>query len=96
MSKSINLLLERINLKKEEKEQIKNLNWKKKNNIEKDIKKNIIINGDLKYIENIKKELSKIKENNFDIVYCYNIEYLNENREYFEKNYDGILNTKII
>ena len=55
-----------------------------------------IINGDLKYIENIKKELSKIKENNFDIVYCYNIEYLNENREYFEKNYDGILNTKII
>ncbi len=96
LSKSINLLLERINLKKEEKEQIKNLNWKKKNNIEKDIKKNIIINGDLKYIENIKKELSKIKENNFDIVYCYNIEYLNENREYFEKNYDGILNTKII
>ena len=50
LSKSINLLLERINLKKEEKEQIKNLNWKKKNNIEKDIKKNIIINGDLKYI----------------------------------------------
>ena len=96
LSKSINLLLERVNLKKEEKEQIKNLNWKKKNNIEKDIKKNIIINGDLKYIENIKKELSKIKENNFDIVYCYNIEYLNENREYFEKNYDGILNTKII
>lgn len=96
LSKSINLLLERINLKKEEKEQIKNLNWKKKNNIEKDIKKNIIINGDLKYIENIKKELSKIKENNFDIVYCYNIEYLNANREYFEKNYDGILNTKII
>lgn len=96
LSKSINLLLERINLKKEEKEQIKNLNWKEKNNIEKDIKKNIIINGDLKYIENIKKELSKIKENNFDIVYCYNIEYLNENREYFEKNYDGILNTKII
>ena len=96
LSKSINLLLERINLKKEEKEQIKNLNWKKKNNIEKDIKKNIIINGDLKYIENIKKELSKIKENNFDIVYCYNIEYLNENSEYFEKNYDGILNTKII
>lgn len=96
LSKSINLLLERINLKKEEKEQIKNLNWKKKNNIEKDIKKNIIINGDLKYIENIKKELSKIKENNFDIVYCYNIEYLNENRKYFEKNYDGILNTKII
>lgn len=39
LSKSINLLLERINLKKEEKEQIKNLNWKKKNNIEKDIKK---------------------------------------------------------
>lgn len=96
LSKSINLLLERINLKKEEKEQIKNLNWKEKNNIEKDIKKNIIINGDLKYIENIKKELSKIKENNFDIVYCYNIEYLNANREYFEKNYDGILNTKII
>ena len=31
-----------------------------------------------------------------DIVYCYNIEYLNENMEYFEKNYDGILNTKII
>ena len=96
LSESINLLLERINFKKEEKEQIKNLNWKEKNNIEKDIKKNIIINGDLKYIENIKKELSKIKQNNFDIVYCYNIEYLNENREYFEKNYDGILNTKII
>lgn len=96
LSESIDLLLERINFKKEEKEQIKNLNWKEKNNIEKDIKKNIIINGDLKYIENIKKELSKIKQNNFDIVYCYNIEYLNENMEYFEKNYDGILNTKII
>lgn len=96
LSESINLLLERINFKKEEKEQIKNLNWKEKNNIEKDIKKNIIINGDLKYIENIKKELSKIKQDNFNIIYCYNIEYLNENKEYFEKNYDGILNTEII
>ena len=62
------LKLERINLKKEEKEQIKNLNWKKKNNIEyKELIEGLLVSKRNKLIKRLKdKDVNDVKNTKQD------------------------------
>ena len=78
LSKTIEILLNRVNLKNERKNKILNLDWTN-NDIEKiefinkskDKKINIIINGNYEYVQKINNTLNLIKNHNLEIVDCY-------------------------
>ena len=95
LSKSIQTLLEKTNLNNEEKSQIMNLNWEKRE-IENENLENstIIINGDENYISKINNNIKNMK--NTKIIHCYNLNKNNVNVEEIKKNYDGVLNTEKI
>ena len=80
LSDTIKVLLDRVNINKEEKQKILNLNWKEStredvNNIKNLIENNedidIIVNGDYSYIEEINIKLEPI-DNNIHIINCFN------------------------
>ena len=92
LSKTIEILISRLNLNKEEKINIMNLGWDKK---EKELKSNsnIIIVGTKKYIE---KTNDRIKNNNIhciDIIDCYNFEEIKGNIKSIICKYNKSLNT---
>ena len=97
---SINLLLDRINLKAEEKMEILKLNWQSKDCIEeKFLNLNdlcFIINGSMDYINKINKNIEQLKLKNINIIDCYKIDILSENKSYLGEKYEEILNTKNI
>ena len=96
LEKTIKEILEKININKEDKEKIFNINWKNKNKI-KDIKpKDIIfIKGNKNYIENINNELKENNKNyeNIKIIDCYNIDEIGEKASEIIQNYSKILKT---
>lgn len=93
---SMKILLDRTNLKIEDKNKILQLNWNEMNlkDIEDyDMKEDIaIINGDENYILEVNKKLRNL--DNIDIVDCYNISEINIKKENIESKYNEILNTK--
>ena len=101
LSDTLKILLERVNLKAEEKNKILEIkNWDnediEKTYIENNKEYTIIINGDEEYKNRIKEKLKKIINNSniTNIVDCYNIS--NEKIEVCEirKKYSKILNTE--
>ena len=90
LEKSLGILMSKINLKENRKNEILNLNWK--NNNVKNIENNsvIIIVGKSKFIKNINEQL---KIENSVIVDCYNFEEIQDNSTEILKGYEKNLNT---
>lgn len=98
LSESMEVLLNRTNLKQEEKKQMLNLNWNKKqeNNFSRNELNNhtIIINGSKNYISKINEEINKINPQKINIIDCYSINDNTLEPERVCKKYDEVLNTK--
>ncbi len=99
---TMKVLLDRVNISKELKKRIWNLNWKEKD--VKDINKficdkdelNIIVNGDYEYIKIINKYVKRLLKSNFTLINCFHVGDSNVNIEELIKEYKYILNTKKI
>lgn len=103
LEESINVLLTKVNLKEEDKEIIKNIDWNKNDSLKfeqieeiKDNKLNIIINGSYEYIKLINKKLERIINKNIEIVDCFHIGNPDLDVLELSKKYNCILNTKKI
>lgn len=98
---NIKTILERLNIKDGEKEEIKQIGWNKTsiNNIDKRInevttKDNIIIIGNENYIENTNKIIeNKIKTGEINVIDCYEVMQFNNNMENILKSHERIINT---
>ncbi len=97
LKESISILLNKINIKEDQKSKILNINWENNilniNNLN---KKNIIINGGEKYIKKINSQIEISPLDYKTIIDCYNIEQLDTNMENIKKKYDGFLNTGLL
>ena len=90
LEKSLGILMSKINLKENRKNEILNLNWK--NNSIRNIENNsvIIIVGKSKFIKNINEQL---KIENSVIVDCYNFEEIQDKSTEILNGYEKNLNT---
>ena len=90
LEETIKILMSKINLKENRKNEILNLNWK--NNSIRNIENNsvIIIVGKSKFIKNINEQL---KIENSVIVDCYNFEEIQDKSTEILKGYEKNLNT---
>ena len=101
LEKTVNTLLERVNLKEEKKEKIKNLNWKnddvfKMEQIRKNQENSVVvfIKGEEDYIQKIHQEMkSVILPKNSEIIDCYDVNKMGTDLSDIAKNYGSILNT---
>lgn len=103
LEETINVLVEKVNLKNNVKENILNINWKDEDNnkydkLIKDNKEKIVfVKGNEEYIKKINKDLNKIKQDEkIEIVDCYNVEEVENNIEDISKRYKKILVTSKI
>jgi len=106
MNKNIEKIISGLNLRKEIKEEIKNIDWNKKSEI-KEIKKYIsniksdreiiLVMGNKKYIDKankrLEKQIGKNEVKDITIINCYNIDIFNKNMTEILKSHNGILNT---
>lgn len=93
---SLKILLERTNLKLEDKNEILNIkNWNTCK-LEERYKENeeyiIIINGNNDYRNKIHKELENIPNCKFSIIDCYDLNKINISREKLQSEYERCLN----
>jgi len=105
LENEVEMLLSKINIKEEEKQKIKNINWKKslyqENVIKEKLENNIenlyiIINGDNEYVEKINEKVERINEKNkknVTIIDCYEVLQVNQEINKILNNHDKILNT---
>lgn len=103
LEQTINILVEKVNLKNNVKENILNINWKNEDNnkydkLIKDNKEKIVfIKGNEEYIEKINNNLNQIKKDKkIEIVDCYNVEEVQNKIENISKKYKNILVTSKI
>ena len=98
------VLITKINLKEEKKENLSKINWnhddlKKFKQIKKNMEENkntiIFIKGKENYIKNINKNIEKWVENNSNakIIDCYDINEIESNLTSVMGSYNNILNT---
>ena len=90
LENEVEMLLSKINIKEEEKQKIRNINWKKslyqENVIKEKLENNIenlyiIINGDNEYVEKINEKVERINEKNqknVTIIDCYEVLQVNQ------------------
>ena len=105
LENEVEMLLSKINIKEEEKQKIRNINWKKslyqENVIKEKLENNIenlyiIINGDNEYVEKINEKVERINEKNqknVTIIDCYEVLQVNQEINKILNNHDKILNT---
>lgn len=105
LENEVEMLLSKINIKEEEKQKIRNINWKKslyqENVIKEKLENNIenlyiIINGDNEYVEKINERVERINEKNqknVTIIDCYEVLQVNQEINKILNNHDKILNT---
>lgn len=105
LENEVEMLLSKINIKEEEKQKIRNINWKKslyqENVIKEKLENNIenfyiIINGNNKYVEKINEKVEKLNEKNeknVTIIDCYEVLQVNQEINKILNNHDKILNT---
>lgn len=105
LENEVEMLLSKINIKEEEKQKIRNINWKKslyqENVIKEKLENNIenlyiIINGDNEYVERINEKVERINEKNqknVTIIDCYEVLQVNQEINKILNNHDKILNT---
>ena len=105
LEKTVNKLISNINLNKEKKDKILNINWKNDDlnkfkiineNIKKQKEMIIFVKGNENYIKNINKNLEKWteKNSNIKVVDCYNLEEVSEKMDEVIENYSKLLDTK--
>lgn len=104
LNDTINVLMERTNLKKDKKDKILKLNWNN-NDLEKfrDINENIknkqeliiFVKGKENYINNVNKNIEKWLENdmNSKVINCYDIQEIGGKMSNIMGNYETILST---
>ena len=90
---SLEVLLSKMNLKKENKEKILNLGWNVDSDKEIKDKSNVIIIGNKNYIDNVNGKILQKDIDNVNIVDCYNIEEMKNDISNVVNNYDCNLNT---
>ncbi len=100
LMESIRILLDKTNLKFEDKKKILNLKYWN-NNINEICNENvkeytIIVNGDREYITNVNNEIRKLKADVVNIVDCYDITKIDIKSQDINDNYKGVLNTESI
>lgn len=105
LENEVEMLLSKINIKEEEKQKIRNINWKKslyqENVIKEKLENNIenlyiIINGDNEYVGKINERVERINEKNqknVTIIDCYEVLQVNQEINKILNNHDKILNT---
>lgn len=95
LKQTIEILIEKMNLKSEEKIKILNLGWEKG---DKELKQNsnIIIIGTKNYIEKINAEIEKNNIYCKDIVDCYEFDEIKEEINEVVSNYNKSLNTQTL
>lgn len=105
LENEVEMLLSKINIKEEEKQKIRTINWKKslyqENVIKEKLENNIenlyiIINGDNEYVEKINEKVERINEKNqknVTIIDCYEVLQVNQEINKILNNHDKILNT---
>lgn len=104
LEKTVKTLVSKINLDKEKKNELLELNWKNndekklneiKESISKKNKVEIFIKGKEKYIKEINEQIKEMIEdfNNIKIIDCYYIDEVSENMENIVKNYDRVIST---
>lgn len=105
LENEVEMLLSKINIKEEEKQKIRTINWKKslyqENVIKEKLENNIenlyiIINGDNEYVEKINEKVERInekKQKNVTIIDCYEVLQVNQEINKILNNHDKILNT---
>ena len=104
LEETVQNLVSKINLNKNKKTNILNLNWKNEDSkklekIEKNINENkeqtIFIKGKEKYIKNINTDIEKIikQASKIKIINCYDIEEVGENLEDIMAQYKKVLST---
>lgn len=86
---TVEILVSKTNLAKEEKEKILKLNWDGDKNTKEN--SNVIIIGSEKYIKQKNKEIEEIKT--ISIIDCYDFEEIKDNINTIKKEYKNILNT---
>ena len=86
---TLEVLISKMNLKKENKEKILKLEWNGEKNIKEN--SNIIIIGSEKYIKENNEKIKDIKTSS--IVDCYNFEEIKDNLDKVSKEYKNTLNT---
>lgn len=98
LEKTVNTLVSKINLKDDRKEDILNLDWSKKDNLDSvetiDENSVIFIKGEEDYINRVNQ---KLKENNLDnikVINCYEIDEVKDHVDNIMEKYDRILNTE--
>lgn len=105
LNETLNVLLTKINLDEKVKKQIKELNWKKEDNLKFDeLKKilknnkeiNIIINGEYNYIETVNNNIKPLINDNIKIIDCFHVGDPNVDIDDIKRNYKCILNTQKI
>ena len=100
LMESIRILLDKTNLKFEDKKKILNLKYWN-NNINEICNENvkeytIIVNGDREYITNVNNDIRKLKADVVNIVDCYDINKIDIKSQDINDNYKGVLNTQSI
>lgn len=90
---TMKVLLNRMNLKEENKEKILGLNWNKKEKQEMYNKSNIITIGRQEYIDKINSEIKQENLNNIRMLDCYKFDDIKEEISDIANKYDGNFNT---
>ena len=102
---TIKILLDRININKNDKEKILDLNWYSNDNEkfdkikelnEKNNKICIIINGNYNYIKEKNKKLNELMKDNTEIIDCFNISDSETNVEEIQYKYKEFINTSTL
>ena len=90
---TMKVLLNRMNLKEENKEKILGLNWNKKEKQEMYNKSNIITIGRQEYIDKINYEIKQENLNDIRMLDCYKFDDIKEEISDIANKYDGNFNT---
>ena len=105
LEKNVEIILSKIILDEKNKKEIKKINWQSTKNIEKTMNNilkinnkeiNILINGNIEYINKINNKLNKIlnkTKNKIKIINCYSVEEIDNNIKEIIDNHNMLLNT---
>ena len=103
LEETINVLVEKVNLKNEVKENILKINWKDEDNnkydklINDNKQKIVFVKGNEEYIEKINNNLKQIEENNkLEIIDCYNVDEVGNKMMNISKKYKKVMITSKI
>jgi len=101
LEKTINTLINKVNIEKELKNKILNINWdtndeSKYNKLIDDKSETVIfIKGNEEYINKVNKNLKQIKDyKNMEVIDCYNIEEIGSRTNSIINSYKAVLTVK--